>query len=90
MAELKQVLSPTGEVWATAPDETWNLRGECWPEPGILVEACWSKRFQDPPKYQFAAVSLKKVDARGMSEWANEWGQTLCFNPDFWRPLPNC
>lgn len=89
MAELKKVLAPlTGEVWAVAPDETWRLRGEEWPEPKVMVEGCWASRFIDPPKYEIAPVSLVRHDDKGMSVWANDSGQDLCFNPDFWRPLP--
>jgi hypothetical protein len=87
MSELNQVLGPNGEVWATAPDATWNLYGESWPEPNVQVEACWCSRFKEPAEYEYAPVTLVRREADNMSVWANERGEELLFNPDFWRPL---
>lgn len=80
------VYGPRGEVWATAPDETWNLRNRPWPEPGVMVDGCWSSRQTTTPKYEVAKVRLVRHDGC-MSVWANERGEVLCFNPDFWRPV---
>lgn len=87
VAQVKQVLSPKGEVWATAPDSSWKLYSE-QPEEGSEVEACWSTRFVDPPAYQFANLSFRKF-GHGTSVriwWANEQGSELLLAPDFWRP----
>jgi hypothetical protein len=87
----KQVLGPGGEVWATAPDESWNLRSEPWPEIALLVEVCWSSRRKTPPSYAYSRGRLIRYEYEGVIErtstWANERGETLAFNPDFWRPI---
>lgn len=88
---VKQVFSPDGvTLWASAPDASWYLRSEPFPEIGVLVEVCWSKRFSCPETYEFAFCTLKEHHINGkwkMSTWKNEFGQDLCFNPDFWRPI---
>lgn len=85
MSELAKVFGPKGELWATAPDESWSLRGQPWPAVGELVEACWASRFEDPPTYGFAQIRLKWTDGK-MSKWENDRGEDLVFNPDFWKP----
>ena len=61
------VLGPDGEPWATAPDNTWLLRDSQLPEIGVLVEACWSTRFKNPPRYAFERVRLKYCRMPGRS-----------------------
>ena len=88
--DLAKVLGPNGELWATAPDDTWIRRGESWPVPGTLVEACWSSRQKTPPTYNYERLVLEREYWEGehnMSEWRNEEGSRMVFNPDFWRPV---
>jgi hypothetical protein len=84
----KQVFWPDGDVWATAPDESWNLRGEHWPAVGEWVEACWCSRRKDPAVYQFARIRFVSERIDGpyhYSVWVNEYDCELMFAPDFWR-----
>ena len=87
----KQILGPDGEVWAIAPDESWNIRSEPWPDYGVLVEACWSSRQKTPPNYVYGRVRLIGYEREGvkagMSTWVDEKGDVLAFNPDFWRSI---
>lgn len=86
---LAKILGPNGEVWATAPDDSWFHRDEPWPAVGDLVEACWAGRAQQGTAGQFGygRVRLKWTDGH-MSEWVNERGDDLLFSPDFWRTAP--
>lgn len=89
--KIAQVLSPNGELWATAPDETWILRGDSWPELKTLVEVCWASR-KTPGDYEYGKLYLVEHHLDGvhkMSTWKNEDHLTMVFNPDFWRPFNN-
>lgn len=83
----KQILGPKGDIWATAPNESWNLRDDPWPDVNVRVEACWSSRFETPARYDYGILRLKRHWSDGMSEWINEDGYEVAFNPDFWRPI---
>lgn len=88
---LAKVLGPDGEVWATAPDETWLLRGgDSWPDPYVMVEMCFAGRKQwgTDGQYEYARGRLKHRGPDGMSSWQNEAGHDIVFNPDFWRAVP--
>lgn len=85
MSEIAKVLGPNGELWASAPDETWRLRDD-WPAPNVLVDACWASRHPEPTEYGYGVVYLIFKTPDGMSRWANESGHELVFNPDFWKP----
>ena len=90
VAHVAQIFGPDGALWATAPDSTWFLRDTPWPDPGIVVEVCWSSRFKVPAKYNFDRLKLVKhemIDGHDMSQWKNEFGSLIIFNPDFWRPI---
>ena len=83
-----KVLGPNNEVWAEAPTNAWLLRDKPWPAVGELVEVCWSSRKKVPPVYVYGKAKLITLPREdGGSAWANEAGQDLVFNPDFWRPL---
>lgn len=88
---LATIFSPTGEVWAVAPDDTWFCRDKPWPALNTIVEVCWSSRKEVPSRYDFDRLSLIKVYSdrgyHGMSEWHNKRGEVVAFNPDFWRPI---
>lgn len=89
MTGIAQVVGPNGEVWKVAPDETWFLRGEPWPDVGVLVEVCWAY-YKGEGTYEYGRLRLVKEFWDGsynMSEWNNEDGLSMAFNPDFWRHI---
>lgn len=72
-----------------APDASWFLRDRPWPKVGEMVEVCFARRVRPgevEPPLVFGLAALSEHDAEGSSEWKLPDGQTLLFNPDFWRP----
>jgi hypothetical protein len=85
------VCGPSGEEWATAPDETWFLRNDPWPPLGQEVEACFAGRRPQGSYGKFGYFKMTCVwhgdGDDGSSRWLTSTGEQAAFNPDFWRPL---